>query len=464
MASFNNGSGPQTVLQWGVVTSNDQDKPSDQSCNQKVMSPSEHGTGCSPDDMAFSSLFGSPQADGQSIFQGIMAPGTPVLMMKTLGSSGGIILGQMNTLLNGGMGDSAGGGQNLLNVNPAIQKLRSTELNINTPPDIQETEENGVRVRKIKEKDQPFKLELLDGLPIHGALFSMAGFRIPEVKNIPTAKQQNTKMMTNQMMEQLGGTVMSLGQMFQSMMKKGKGGSVGNNGMVSGSGTGPSYMDETLKGMTPAMQRSLTSLSNLIQGMESTGGVAFVTGGVVHEGVYLENATALLGQATNLDDMMYVLQKLQWDTELFGQDKLDKVEVEIEDAWGVALQQVDVNGDIVVTYANNQVANAVSSFANNFSSPVSSPSAGFAPPPGGKAGAGGSGIGNMFGQSSQIMQEMFKRLATVSEKESKQMSEKLNQGQSSQKMMEVVKKTIQGGNPIDPQNLKDTGFGVSFLE
>ncbi len=467
MANFNSGTGPQTVLQWGVVSSSDKDSAQDHSSNQKVMSPFDHGTGVDNQHMAFSPMMIPPSADSQSIFNGIMAPGTPVLMMKTAGQSGGIILGQINTILNGGMGEGAGGGRDLLNVNPAIAKLRSTELDINTPPQIEETEEKGVKIRKIKERDQPFKLELLDGLPLHGALFNMSGFRLPEIKKVPTAKQKNTQMMTNQMMEQMVGQVMSLGQMFQSMMKKGSQGQKSQGGSVSGIGNGQSYMDDVLEKLSPAMQRAVTSLSNLIQGMETTGGVSFVTGGVVHEGIYLENAVSLLGQASNLDDVMYVLQRLQWDTSLMGHDELSTVENEIEDAWGVALQQVDIDGNITVTYANNQTSNVISSFANNFTDAASSPAAGYAPQNNqGSGGGGNQGLQNMFGQSAKIMQDMFKRLATVSEKESRKMTEKLNQDSGSQKTSEVVKKTIQGGNPVDPQNLdnQQSGFGVSFME
>ena len=139
---------------------------------------------------------------------------------------------------------------------------------------------------------------------------------------------------------------------------------------------------------------------------------------------------------------------------------------QVEDAWGVALQTVDIDGNITIQYANTDSTNAVSDFANNITDPVSSPSAGYGGSGSGSGGGAGSGIGNMFGQSAGIMQEMFKRLATVSEKESRQMTEKLNQNGKSQKKMEIVKKTIQGGNPVAPENLDDqsSGFGVSFLE
>jgi len=461
--------GPQTIFDIGVIASDDSKKNSaqDNSSNQKVIMPGTHGSRVDHDHLAFSSLMLSPSAWDQQTNPAILTPGTRVIVAKQQGATGGVILGILNTIIDGNMESNAGGGTDLMNVNQATSQLASKKMKIRPPPQIKETTKNGVKVREVKESGENFSLDLLDGLPTHGALFNMAGFRLPEIKNVPTAKQKNTNMMTDQMMEQLGGQLMSLGQMFQSMMSKGRGGSTAANDALSGLGSGPSYMDETLGKLSPAMQKSVTSLSNLIQGYEAEGsGVAYVTGGVVHEGVFLRNAADLISQATNIDDLMYVLQRLQWDNSLHGLNEIQKIETEVEDAWGVALQTVDIDGNITIQYANTDSTNAISDFANTINDPVTAPSAGYGGQGSGSGGGGSQGLGNMFGQSAGIMQQMFKRLATVSEKESRQMTEKLNQDSKSQKKMEIVKKTIQGGNPVDPQNLDDqsSGFGVSFME
>ena len=47
------------------------------------------------------------------------------------------------------------------------------------------------------------------------------------------------------------------------------------------------------------------------------------------------------------------------------------------------------------------------------------------------------------------MMEMFKRLHPGGEQNAKQMHEKLNTDQDSNKLFEIVKKTMNGGNPLD---------------
>ena len=304
----------------------------------------------------------------------------------------------------------------------------------------------------------------------------------------------------------------------------------------------------------------------LVQGLEANDGVAFFTGGVVHEETYLSNAEELLSQVQSLDDLMYVLQRLQWDSDLFGRDKLDKVETEIETAWGVALQQVTYDGEVYVTYQNpntngavqyvkanvlisttgtvtdyikigeeidytiwtgtltnmtktlglsngdlitaesntgslgantdyaqggyhrveevlsdtsikfrtiggsvpivGNVANvtlhtllpgepygvvAEAIYYNTMSSSDSSPSIGSLPGGGGGSGGGGKGggMGNLFGKSSGIMQDMWKRLSQGGEKEAKQMHQKLNQSKFPQTAAEVAKKTKNGSSPLE---------------
>jgi hypothetical protein len=204
------------------------------------------------------------------------------------------------------------------------------------------------------------------------------------------------------------------------------------------------------------MSLALNSLSNLIQGHETDNGVGYVTGGVVHYGIYLENAVDLLSQAQTLDDLMYVMSRLQWDTSIMGQDALDNVVVQIENAWGTALQEVDVNGTITVTY---DTANAQSNFANSMSNTAYSSGASSAPstPSGGGGGGGGSGgagqlqsmMGQIFGQASGTLQDMWKRLAPSQEKEATQMHKKLTQQDESQKQKQINQATTEGGDPLN---------------
>jgi len=437
------------------------DTPVDQSLNHGVRDINA-GPDVKDPDCGFWPLSINPSQGSACEFGGGMDPAQLVYYIKNAGQTGGIILGLANAIKNGGSG-GAGGGQSLLG--DAVQELMNTTIGINIPPQIQETTERGAKVRTIKEKGQQHSTSLLDGLPLHGALFNMSGFRLPAVKKVPTARQTNDQMMTMDVFNQLSGQIMSLAQMFQGLMQNGSGGGTGgaSAAQAGGLGNGQSYWQDIHDKLTPNMSAALNSLSTLIQGHETDNGVGYVTGNVVHYGIYLENATALLSQAQSIDDLMNVLSQLQWDTSIMGHDALDNVVVQIENAWGTALQEVDYNGTITVSYAN---ANAQMNFANSMSNTTyaSAASSSPAPPPyfGGGNQGGGSGanvgqiagqvqslMGQLFGKSSGTLQDMWKRLAPSGEQTAKQMHEKLTQQQEAQKQKQVNDATTKNqGDPF----------------
>lgn len=546
--------GPDSKFQICAVT--DQ-KAEDHSGNQSCYSPIDHGEGVELDHLTLSPMMNSPTGFMQQAFPGALDPGTPVVMLKQAGELGGIILGQSNTVKGGGQptsGKSLGSAQK-------VSQLMGTEREINIAPDVREVEENGVKIRKIIEKGIGHKLDLLDGLPIHGALFDIAGFRLPEIKNVPTAKQTNDAMMSVQNLQQMAGQIMSLGQMIQGLAgNKGGGGGAGGfgagytpattgvytpyippgteegaGGADYGGGLGPNIIRgvdaesntplyEITEGLTPAMRSAVNSLSVLLQGYEAQDGVAFMTGDVVHEDTYLQNAQQLLSQVSTLDDLMYVLNRLQWDDSLKGTEKLSNVKNEIQTAWGVALQEIDVNGNVVITYGAEDANNELD-FANTMTSNTGSPALGYfdgdnttdvfysinstgaslgfdaqSSLPAGPGGPSGSGSGNnpgqvigqvqgllgqiqglaqgmnqnMFGEAAGTMKEMWKRMTREQENDAKGMHEKLNQAQDTQKMSQIVEKTVKGGKPLTTEHFdesalesgadlaKSSNFGVSF--
>ena len=422
-----------------------------------------HGPDVNNEDLGLWPTCLNPSGAQQCQFPGVPDPGHLVYYMKNTGQSGGIILGLSNAIRGGG-GQGASGGIDLLA--GAVQELINTDIGVNIPPQIQESTERGVKVRKIKEKGQMHSLGLLDGLPNHGALFDMSGFRTPEVKKVPTAKQHNDQMMTQDLFSQLQGEIMSLGQMFQGLMQNGSGGGTGgaSAAQAGGLGNGNSYWDDIHNTLTPNMSKALNSLSTLIQGHETDNGVGYVTGGVVHYGIYLENAVQLLSQVQTMDDLMNVMNRLQWDTSIMGHEALDNVVIQIENAWGTALQEVDYNGTITVTYAD---ANAQSNFANSMSNTTYSSGAASSPAPssgGGGTGGSGSGgganagqiaqqvqsmLGQIFGKSGGTLQDMWKRLAMTQEQTATELHKKVTQEQESQKQKQVFQNTIQGGDPTD---------------
>jgi hypothetical protein len=533
-------------------------KAEDHSCNQGAFACLDWGDNVNIEDSSLSSLLNSPTAFMQQAFSGGLDPGTPVIMLKQAGELGGIILGQSNTTRKGGegttSGKSTGGAQK-------VSQLVNTKRNINVAPDVKETEVDGVKVRQINEKGKQHSLDLLDGLPIHGALFDMAGFRLPEVSKVPTAKQTNDGMMSIQNLQQMMGQIMSLGQMIQGLAgNKGGGGGAGGYGAGGTGGVGSggnsisyetytppganigaggfeyggglgnniisaveaapgTHLYDIMEGINPAMKNAVNSLSILLQGYEAQDGVAYYTTNVVHEETYLQNARDLLSQVQTLDDLMYVLSRLQWDKSLHGTEKLANVVNEIETAWGVALQEIDVNGNIVLTYGSED-ANLEMEFANTMTSNTGSPALGFMPdtvdvsysinatgaslgfnninlggmPDAGTGGAGGGGGGqgsssggaggvadaigkaqnmlsqiqglaqgmnqNMFGEAAGTMKDMWKRMTREQENDAKKMHEKLNQDSDAKDLSKVVEKTVKGGkNPVKTVKKKPTTGG-----
>lgn len=459
-------------LEAGVTANVDKDET--HGCNQSVRSLSCHGPDVSTEDLGLWGSALNPSQNGQQSFPGVMDPGTMVYFLKGLGQNGGIILGQANAMRNSGS-VGAGGAQSLMT--GAVQELINQTINVNIPPQIQEGTERGAKVRKISEKGQQHSLGLLDGLPNHGALFDMSGFKTPEVKKVPTAKQHNDQMMTQDLFDQLQGQIMSLAQMFQGLQKNGAGGGQGGASAAQGGGlgNGQSYWQDIHDQLPPNMSTALNSISNLIQGHETDNGVGYVTGGVVHYGIYLENATQLLSQVRSIDDLMNVMSRLQWDTSIMGREALDNVVIQIENTWGVALQEADYNGTITVTYAD---ANAQMEFANSMSNTAYASGATSAPSTftgfgtsgsgggggsgGGSGGGGGGGanagqiaqqvqgmLGQIFGKSGGTLQDMWKRLAPTGEKTATDLHKKLTQEQEAQKQKQVNDATLKNqGDPF----------------
>lgn len=455
-------------LQIGVIASggdpngkgaNKGDHPSDKSSNQKVILPGVHDpNNVQQEHLAFSPLMHSPTSLSQVSFPGVMDPGSLVYVLKMPGQTQGIILGQANDIVNYDKGQ--GGGQNLLGAQ-YFQQLFDRETGINIPPDIQETEEDGVKVKAIKEKKKKHKHSLLKGLNSHNAQQSTSGYKLQEIKEVPTAKQKFSALPTNDMMGMIPGDPMSLGGMFQGLMGGMGGGGGGGGGAGAGAGAGATAgqgnfsvgfsetpMDRIKANVSPEIYDAMSSTAVLVQGDASSSTASFPTSNRVHSETYLKNAEELLSQVTTLEDFFIVLHRLQHDESLFGLEKVPDVVIETETPWGNANTTISATGEFSFQYANANISN---SFSQSLSSPSSSPSAGGSPS-GGGGGGGGGGMGNMFGKSSGIMQDMFKRLAPNNEKESKKMTEKLNQSDTAQKLWKFAETTLKGGNPLDPSN------------
>lgn len=461
-------------IQIGIIAGGDvKDPAEDHSCNQKVYSPIEHSPdGVKLDHLAFSPMSHSPTNHSQQSFPGCLDPGSLVYVLKNTGQNQVTILGQANDIHNSDTNRIAG---NLdLMSNPIVNELMERTIKINIPPNIEETTERGAKVKKIKEKNEEHKHSLLKGLPTHGALFGMSGLRLPDIKQIPTALQKFQNVMTEDMMGNMPGSMMSLGQMFQGLQGQlgglmggmgggggaggGAGAGAGGGGSIGGIAAGAlpqgniqqanlqtsleynyneDRMPQITSKMSPEMKNATYSLSKLVQGFESTGsGGSYVTGGRVHVPTYLDNAAELLSQATNVYELMDVMHRLQWDEELFGLDQLEPLTYQIETPYGNTTQYMLANGYIYMD-ETREMQNNQNTFANTISTPSSAPS------------AGGSGNGGMFGNQGGNIMDMLKRVSPEAEKKMKEVMEKVTKGKHGKTSIPIVDALMQGKNPLD---------------
>jgi uncharacterized membrane protein YgcG len=616
MSGYNNFPGPGSSFKVGVVGNKADDTPDDHSSNQKIRNPLLHSSdGVQGEDLLFSSLMMPPSQFAQQSFPGGLDPGTLIYYLAQEGMNGGIILGFGNSKTKGGSGSQLGGTD--LSGSSAVSELRSSKRNINVPPEIQETTERGVKVRKIKEKGEQHSLELLDGFPIHGALFDITGFRLPEISKVPTAKKKGQQMVTTDMMQQMLGQVMSMSGMIQGMLGRGGGGKTSNMGALGtigqyGGASGVGYVDaygntlffeantkassilaknpnaiysittfaggnvnnkivvyntantavsntklkaanvtqtintannaakiakntsvsvantanvklnvsqgigsagwgntgnniykNIIKGLDPHMAAAFKNLPYLVQGIDTSQGVSYVYNDIVHPQTVMKNAANLMSQVKTVEDMMAVIQRLQSDKSLYGQDKLSNVTFIVETAYGPAKKILDFTGNVTIQYSNtakNNMSNLVKLMTNtsasfslssnkfvantgqsntvvrvsnntinvpltqsrpnsnnvvNTGGSTSGGGTGASSGGGGGAGTAGGGAsgqnatnGNMFGKSSGILMQMMQRLASGGEKESMNMVQKFAGGDG-QQLLQVLKQALNGGNPLN---------------
>jgi len=489
-------------IQVGIIAGGDiNDKPTDHSCNQKVYSPLEHSPdGVKLEHLAFSPMNHSPTNHSQQHFPGALDPGTLVYVLKNTGQNQVTILGQANDLHNSSTNRIEG---NLdLFSNPIVNELFNRTIKVNIPPDVREAEVNGAKVKIPKEKDKEHAHNLLKGIPTHGALFDMSGFRLPQVKEVPTALQDYQKLMTNGMLGGMPGDVMSLGKMFQGLMG-GMGGGAGGGGGGAGGGAGsvvpvgtgqvknsltgtmitgsvetadvssasqlidasqfkPSSnsdiaFERVLHKVPENMRNAMTSMATLIQGTEGGGSLgSYPTSARVHSETFLGNAEDLLGQVRTVDDMMIALHQLQWDESLFGLDKLQPIQLVIDTTYGQAQQYVYANGLIDILHTPESM-NLQNSFSNTMNtSGITTGGSGGGGGGGGSPGAAGSG--SMFGDVGGKLQEMFKRMSPEAEKKMKEVIEKTNTSQDAKKITGIVQALMNGQNPVK-DNLFQSGGG-----
>lgn len=397
-----------------VVRGHDADPDPNQNGLAGIYLPQYHGNRVNKNHLAFSPMIMPPNQGGATEFNGVPDPGQAVLCLKSgpPGDSSLIVLGCIP------VNRQDGGQEGNLNLNTKLTALVnafSTVINVNSPPNVKETTEGGARVRKIQEKGQKHKHDLLKGVQSHGAAYNMSGIVHKQLTNVSTATQAFGNILTGSMLSALPGMNFSVSNILSSLSS--------------------SALDELFSSVSPELAQGIQNMFSLMQSMEINEGGGFSTMGRVDPTTYLANAVSLLKGNQSLGEVITNIQRLQSDTSLFGLDKLGSASFDIPTAFGITKMILSPTGEIL-----NETPEAVQTAIKAFGSLMSS-----------GAGFPNATLENMFGGSSAVMSDMFNRLPPDKQTIAKNMMEQvIAPGSVARTSLNLVNKLAQeGGNLFD---------------
>jgi hypothetical protein len=353
----------------------------------KVYQAHHMGNGVSTDHIGFSPVMMQPNQGGATEFNGCVDPGQALVCMRTKEPDGATSLVVVGCLQ---PSRQDGGSPQNNNLNTALNALVTafaTTINVFPAPNVTETIRDGARIRQIQEKGFQHKHDLLKGIPSSGSMYPLAGLIQKQITGISTATQSFSNIITGSMMAALPGTNFSLGNLLTSLPA--------------------AALDEMLSSMPVEIAQGTQSMFNLMQSMEVNESGGFSTMGKVDPTTFLTNATNLLKGNQSLGEVVENVKRLQYDTSLFGLDKLGSASFDIPTAFGVIKMSLSPTGQMV-----NETPEPVQKAIDAFSTLMTS-GAGF--PSGSQT--------NMFGASASVMSSLFDRLPSDKQTIAKNMME-----------------------------------------
>jgi hypothetical protein len=405
MSNLPKSSAASSMVYGIVVGGHDGDPAPDESGGLRVYFPGIHGKDVQVEHLNFSPRIMSPTKSSQQEFPGGLDPGTLVVALKDTGSNYCQIIGIANDT---NMSDERLAGN--IDLMQFVKQFLNTNINVRTPPSIYETVENGVKVRKVREKGY-HNHNVYRGLPTHGAMYNLSGAPLPRVSGIATAKQAYDNLLNGDILGAIPGIFMTLGNMFNLLQSTG-------------------LLNNVNKKVPRNVGLAIGSIGNLIQGVETMGGGSFNVGGRVHQQTYLNNASNLLSQAKNVSDVAKALGRLQTDQSLFGLDQLANGIISSALSFGPSQLSVSASGSIMrfLPPETRQAINTAMKAIRLFNSVY----------PG----------QNLFGDSAEQIFRMLNRLSPVSLAFAILQLTRLNVGPQALRFNAVNLTTVMGGNPF----------------
>jgi hypothetical protein len=336
---FPGGGGPGTRI--GIVVDHDGDP--DQAGRVKVWIPGKYGPGVKREHLAYCSVQIPPTGSDQTISGTTPKRGSAVYLQGETGSPNHIITGLVGSEIPNFSGSMPGNINLLSLLGPIWEDVFKTDGKNprNKRATFKETTENGALIRKLVNTGL-FSHFLDNGIPSNGALAPVAGLKLPSIKNIPTAKQKYSNVLTKNMIDNLPGQFMSLG------------------GLLSAIQSSKSSKTAATSNMPGNVLAAFNTLSDIAMITEINDGGNSITGNRVNPDIWKENAIILLNQVQTISDLVTVLNLLEYDTTLHGLGNynlilsLDKGEGDFEIFETVFLQEDEKTYGTVKEWNRNE--------------------------------------------------------------------------------------------------------------
>ena len=199
----------------------------------------------------------------------------------------------------GATADRSGTPGNMDLLQGIMSLINTPEQTRQQPPKVKDTTRGKTKVREIEEKG-PHIANLYNGIPPHGAMSTIAGVRIPQMKNIATAIQSFDSILTGDMASKLPGIAMSMGGILSSVLSN------------------PQARQAISRNKTPEMLNAMTSIAALSQEGEISPSGGSTGGFRVQPEVFSNNCVTLLSQCEDIDDLLSCIEELHSNTSLHG--------------------------------------------------------------------------------------------------------------------------------------------------
>lgn len=316
------------TIRFGMIEGGqDSDPDPQQGGRVRIRDIANHGPLVKTSDLPFSQMLSPTSGSGAFEFNRPPLPGTVVAYWTPEGAENtgyAFPIGIPHKIDSGGNGIP--GNYSIPNVGKAIETL------MNLPPEVQgllQDNRTGIQklTKQIQNTEQKVKLELLQGIPSHGAIPLLAGLKNTPIKNIATALETFDQVLNPSTMPNLGGQNFSLGNFFDEI---------------------PSGLLTTLISALP--QEIGTSLQNLITLMPSETGVfspplGASTGSQINPNTFFTNAVNQLSNVTTFGELSNILQSLQTSSQS-GMDQLPNQTQTLSTPFGDLIQIISPLGEI----------------------------------------------------------------------------------------------------------------------